>query len=90
MIIIGSRMHAVTFGMWIILRVAKTTDAHSGYGFNWSPVSLIPFGNPLDFHNYHHLFFKGNYGSFLNIWDYLCGTIDPGYHKFSQPNSKSE
>lgn len=80
--ILGKRVHMLTVGMWLVVRMVKTTEAHMGYQFSWSPVALIPFQIPSDFHNYHHLKFKGNYGSFLKFWDVFCGTVNPGYQKF--------
>jgi sterol desaturase/sphingolipid hydroxylase (fatty acid hydroxylase superfamily) len=41
--ILGSRMHFLTYLAWIFLRIAETTDGHSGYEFTFSPFRLIPF-----------------------------------------------
>jgi len=78
-IILGSKVHALTFGIWIIIRIVKTTEAHSGFQFPWSPSTLISFTIPSDFHNYHHETFTGNYGSFFTWWDNICNTVSPKY-----------
>lgn len=81
-LILGSRIHFFTNILWIIIRIVKTTEAHSGYDFSWSPYSRMPSFCFSDFHNFHHLKNKGNYGSFLTIWDSLCGTINNEYKVF--------
>jgi sterol desaturase/sphingolipid hydroxylase (fatty acid hydroxylase superfamily) len=82
--ILGGRVHAVTFGLWLVVRVVKTTEAHSGYQFPWSPISLFPFQSASEFHNYHHAKFTGNYGSFFPFWDRLCKTVHPSYDQFME------
>lgn len=66
--------HFYLLCFWIIIRMWKTCDAHSGYQFKWSPFNIgYPF-NPTSRHDYHHETGKGSYGSFLLIWDTLCQT----------------
>jgi len=74
--------------IWIFIRIIKTTEAHSGYEFSWSPLNKLPFFNSADFHNFHHLKFKGNFGSFLTIWDTICGTLNKEYEEFSAKKEK--
>lgn len=81
-LILGNRIHLYTNILWIIIRIIKTTESHCGYDFSWSPFSRIPFFCSSDFHNFHHLKYKGNYGSFLIIWDTLCGTVNNEYKVF--------
>jgi sterol desaturase/sphingolipid hydroxylase (fatty acid hydroxylase superfamily) len=81
-LILGGRIHLYTIILWFIVRIMKTTEAHSGYDFSWSPFSRMPFLTCSDFHNFHHLKYKGNYGSFLTIWDRLCGTVNADYKIF--------
>ena len=78
-LILGSRVHIGTYALWLVLRIWKTTEAHSGYDFPITPFGCLPFTGSSRFHNYHHLHFKGNYGSFFIFWDYLCGTINKRY-----------
>lgn len=80
-LILGNNVHIVTAFMWMVFRIVKTTEAHSGYEFSWSPIRLLPYQIPSDFHSYHHLKFKGNYGSFFRFWDEFSGTISKGYLK---------
>jgi len=69
------QVHLFTFWMWFIFRIAKTSDAHGGYSFPFSPFTLIPLTNPAAAHDYHHSTgFTSCYGSFLVIWDTLMGT----------------
>merc|ERR1719362_280183 len=79
--LLGNKTHLITLNLWIIIRILKTTEAHSGYEFTWSPIRLLPMQVPSDFHSYHHLKFKGNYGSFFRFWDTMCGTVNKGYTK---------
>jgi len=81
-LILKKRTHALTMAMWILVRIIKTTEAHSGYQFSWSPIKLLPFQIPSDYHNFHHSSgFNSNYGSFFLFWDSVCGTTHPDYSK---------
>jgi sterol desaturase/sphingolipid hydroxylase (fatty acid hydroxylase superfamily) len=73
-LLLGSNVHFSTLLAWYALRVCKTTDAHCGYQFAWSPFRLLPFSGTAAFHDYHHSHNLGNYGSFFSLWDNLCGT----------------
>jgi sterol desaturase/sphingolipid hydroxylase (fatty acid hydroxylase superfamily) len=77
--LLGSRLHGYTHLCWIFVRIIKATEAHCGYNFPWSLNNLFPMSIESDFHNYHHLSFKDNYGSFTKLWDYLCRTIAKDY-----------
>lgn len=81
-LILGKRLHIFTSFVWIFFRVAETTDGHSGYEFPWSPFRLIIFGAGQEYHNYHHLNFDGNYGSFTTIWDRLFQTSNNAFLDF--------
>ena len=63
--LLGKKMHLFTVYAWILLRILKTTEAHSGYSFPWSPTNIIPMSTEPSYHNFHHLKFNGNYASFL-------------------------
>ena len=68
-------VHFFTLLMWAVVRIGKTSQAHSGYSFPFSPFNLLPFANPAAAHDLHHSKdFNGCYGSFLTVWDSLCGT----------------
>ena len=55
---------------------------HSGFEFLprwWNRTWLSKWFITATFHDQHHRFFKGNYGGYTTIWDYLCGTVRPTY-----------
>jgi len=78
----GSGCHIVTYSVWLILRLGETMDGHCGYEFSWSPYRLLPFSGSSEYHNYHHINYKGNYCSLFTFWDRICGTVNPKYNKF--------
>jgi len=80
-LILGKKVHLATYLLWIVLRVAETTDGHSGYDFSWSPFRLLPMSGSSEFHQYHHVVFKGNYSSFFTYLDRLCGTVNKRYEE---------
>ena len=66
--------HFSTSCMWIVLRMLKTCDAHSGYAFNWSPFGFFYPLNPTERHDFHHETGLGSFGSFFLLWDQWTGT----------------
>jgi sterol desaturase/sphingolipid hydroxylase (fatty acid hydroxylase superfamily) len=67
--------HSFTFWLWLFVRLGKTAEAHCGYSFPFSPFQFLPFANPSEAHDYHHSTgFTSCYGSFLYLWDTVCGT----------------
>ena len=72
-----SRMHIVTFSIWLNIRLISTHDGHSGYDMPFAFYKAIPNSTTAVFHVYHHLKNIGNYGSSLRIWDSLFGTSAP-------------
>lgn len=81
MLLLGNKVHAFTYALWICQKIYSTTEGHSGYQFPWSPTTLLPYKVNSDHHNFHHLRFKGNYGGHFNFWDWICGTNHPDYIK---------
>ncbi len=81
-LILGQKTHLVTYMMWIVFRMCETVDGHCGYEFSFSPYRILPMGGSSEYHYFHHRLFKGNYSSLLICWDWICGTISPGYVKF--------
>lgn len=61
--------HVFTFMMFIMVRIAETTDTHSGYEFPWSVARLMPFAGSSSAHDYHHSHNVGCYGSQFIFWD---------------------
>jgi fatty acid hydroxylase domain-containing protein 2 len=66
--------HLSTLALWIVIRMLKTCDAHSGYRFKYSPFSFCFPLNPAERHDFHHETGKGSFGSFFLVWDAWCGT----------------
>lgn len=57
--------HFTTLCIWVVIRMAETVEAHSGYAIT----------NSASRHAFHHLYAaKGCYGSFFSPWDRLLGT----------------
>lgn len=73
-ILLGSKVHFVSFIMWIIMRMVDTIEVHSGYEIHWSPIKAMPFSCSSEYHSYHHSHNLGTFGSFFNIWDTLFKT----------------
>jgi plant 4alpha-monomethylsterol monooxygenase len=62
-IVLGA--HLLTFGIWVLVRVVETVEAHSGYAFT----------RLASRHAFHHLYAaKGCLGSFFGVWDRIMGT----------------
>mmetsp|Transcript_105436 Transcript_105436/g.157841 ORF Transcript_105436/g.157841 Transcript_105436/m.157841 type:complete len:195 (+) Transcript_105436:448-1032(+) len=79
--ILGKRGHAITFYMYLMIRIFETIDGHCGYEFSWSPYRLLPFSASSTAHNYHHSNNIGNYGSFFTFWDTICST-NKSYYRY--------
>ncbi len=59
------KAHLLTFGIWVLVRVYETVEAHSGYAFT----------RLASRHAFHHLYAaKGCLGSFFGVWDRIMGT----------------
>lgn len=69
-----TRSHFFTSCTWLVIRMLKTCDAHSGYAFQWSPFGLFYPLNPAERHDFHHETGLGSYGSFFLLWDQWTGT----------------
>jgi sterol desaturase/sphingolipid hydroxylase (fatty acid hydroxylase superfamily) len=77
--ILGKRVHIATIYIYLGVKLARTTEHHSGYEFPWCSLWFLPFAGTSSFHNYHHLYFKGNYGGFFTFWDTITGTVNKNY-----------
>jgi sterol desaturase/sphingolipid hydroxylase (fatty acid hydroxylase superfamily) len=57
--------HMLTLCLWVVIRMAETVEAHSGYALTQSASR----------HAFHHMYAaKGCYGSFFSLWDYALGS----------------
>ena len=75
-------VHFVTIFIWFTYRVFETCDGHCGYEWSWGSNSFLPFKLDSDYHNFHHAYNCGNYGSMFVFWDNLMGT-NQEYKKFA-------
>ncbi|KAF0717831.1 Aste57867_2062 [Aphanomyces stellatus] len=72
--------HILCLYIWLVFRVVKSIEAHSGYEFPLGLNTLIPFLTGSGRHDYHHEKFDCNYGSMFAFWDWICGT-DANFRK---------
>jgi sterol desaturase/sphingolipid hydroxylase (fatty acid hydroxylase superfamily) len=79
--------HVIVFWMWLVIRIAETVDAHSGYDFKFSPFSFLPFFNGSSRHDFHHSHNVGCYGAMSTAWDCMMGT-DIEYLKYKDRDDR--
>lgn len=75
-------LHAETMLLIVPTATLMGQYVHSGFEFLprwWHKTWLTKWFITATFHDQHHRYFKGNYGGFTPIWDYLCGTVRPKY-----------
>lgn len=87
-LILGKRMHLITYITWLSIIIHESIDGHCGYDFSWSPHRLIPLNTGAEFHIFHHLKYKGNYASTFTIWDRLGNTVNKHYLKYFENKDK--
>ena len=58
----------------LIYKIVSTSEVHSGYEFQWSPLRAIPFSVTATYHNHHHTENDGNYAQFFVVWDFIMNT----------------
>jgi len=81
-ILLGKRMHFISYLVSLVMMVHETHDGHCGYEFSWSPHRLLPLSIGAEFHIFHHLKFKGNYASLFTIWDRVGNTVNKAYLEY--------
>lgn len=86
--ILGKRMHLLTYLIYLIVVLHESHDGHSGYNFSWSPHRLLPMAFDAEFHIFHHWKFKGNYANYFSIWDRVLGTINKSYLEYFNDKEK--
>lgn len=75
-------LHAETMILIVPTATLMGQYVHSGFELLprwWHRTWLTKWFITATFHDQHHRYFKGNYGGFTPIWDYLCGTVRPKY-----------
>jgi methylsterol monooxygenase/4-alpha-methyl-delta7-sterol-4alpha-methyl oxidase len=79
-LLLGDKLHMLSWWGYIQYSLFETLEAHSGYEFPWTPLYFIPFSTGLNYHAYHHSANTGNYAIFFSIWDTVFDTM-PGYNQ---------
>lgn len=83
-LVLGSRMHFLTFLLWGIFRTFETHDAHCGYEFPWTLFRLVPFGCDATYHVFHHSKNVGNYSTFMTVWDTILDSNKDFYEAYPE------
>lgn len=84
----GSKVHLATIFIWLTIRIFESIDGHCGYEFSWSPYRLLPFSGSSEYHNFHHSYVEGTFGSFFTLWDSICKT-NSKYFEFKAKKRKN-
>eukprot|EP00747_Dinoflagellata_sp_TGD_P085894 gnl/TRDRNA2_/TRDRNA2_163056_c0_seq3.p1 gnl/TRDRNA2_/TRDRNA2_163056_c0~~gnl/TRDRNA2_/TRDRNA2_163056_c0_seq3.p1 ORF type:complete len:1033 (-),score=167.79 gnl/TRDRNA2_/TRDRNA2_163056_c0_seq3:140-3238(-) len=66
--------HLIFAWVWLVLRLAETTDVHLGYDIPFNPLKFIPGYAGVRHHDFHHAKFTCNYASTFMWWDRWLGT----------------
>jgi sterol desaturase/sphingolipid hydroxylase (fatty acid hydroxylase superfamily) len=71
-----AKAHSATWIVWLAWRLLATYERHSGYSFADTALGRagLLHGHGAVFHDLHHTDNKDNYGSGLDVFDYLAGT----------------
>ncbi len=75
-------VHEATFALIAPFNIIMGLYVHSGFEFLprwWNKTWATRWFITATFHDQHHRYFKGNYGGYTTIWDYICGTERPNY-----------
>jgi len=75
-------VHESTMALIAPVNIIMGLYVHSGYEFMprwWNKSWATRWFITATFHDQHHRFFKGNYGGYTTIWDFICGTVRSHY-----------
>ena len=75
-------IHGSTMALIAPVNIIMGLYVHSGFEFFprwWNRTWLTKWFITATFHDQHHRYFKGNYGGYTTIWDWLCGTVRPTF-----------
>lgn len=75
-------VHESSFALIASVNIVMGLYVHSGYEFLprwWNRSWITKWFITATFHDQHHRYFRGNYGGYTTIWDWLCGTVRPNY-----------
>jgi len=87
-LILGKRMHLITYLIYICMVLHEIHEGHSGYTFPWSPHRILPFTFDAEFHIFHHWKYSGNYANYFSIWDRVFGTVNKSYIEYFKNKEK--
>jgi 4-alpha-methyl-delta7-sterol-4alpha-methyl oxidase len=73
--------HIVTLWIWVIIRQWEAAEGHCGYSLPWNPSHLVPLYGGVEYHDFHHAKFHGNYSGFLGYLDRIFGEYSKGYRE---------
>jgi Delta7-sterol 5-desaturase len=75
-------VHVSTMALITPCNIVMGFYVHSGIEFFprwWNKTWLTRWFITATFHDQHHRFFKGNYGGYTTLWDWICGTVRPSF-----------
>lgn len=69
--------HPLVLFVWLVARLEKTYETHSGYSFDGTVMQKLGLANGRGaiWHDFHHSHNQGNFGNMYIDW--LCGTMGP-------------
>ncbi|CDW71830.1 sterol desaturase family protein [Stylonychia lemnae] len=89
-LILGRKMHAFTYLLWNVYRVANTVYGHSGYEFDWVFSDLLPFMATARYHDFHHSHNVGNYSGSFIFWDIIFEWNKDYYKHYAKIEQQSK
>ena len=69
LLIFQKYIHLVSFLGFIFLKIFEVHQSRSGSDFFFNIFDIFPFMADGDYHNFHHLYDTGNFGTYTTIWD---------------------
>jgi sterol desaturase/sphingolipid hydroxylase (fatty acid hydroxylase superfamily) len=75
-------VHDATLALILPTNIVMGLYVHSGVEFFprwWNKTWATKWFITTTFHDQHHRYFKGNYGGYTTIWDWICGTVRPTF-----------
>lgn len=75
-------VHDQTLALILPTNIIMGLYVHSGVEFFprwWNKTWATKWFITATFHDQHHRYFKGNYGGYTTIWDWICGTVRPTF-----------
>jgi Delta7-sterol 5-desaturase len=70
-------VHDATMLLMTPTQIVMGFYVHSGFEFLpkwWNKTWATKWFITATFHDQHHRYYKGNYGGYTTVWDYICKT----------------